>query len=230
MRHRKTGRKLNRTSAHRKATLRNLVCNLFLTAERGEDRLLRITTTIPKAKEARRLAERCITLAKKALLGHDGEGAPGIWQSPQVRRLKSLLGRGDAIRCLLEDIAPLYNDRQGGYTRILRLASRRLGDGTDLCYFELVTEPLEERQAEPVEPVAPTRVAVPAQETAEAAPEEVPPTGAPEADEQAEGEAGEPEDDAAEAAEKAEAAEGTPPAAEDDSGETAEGAEDEKDE
>jgi large subunit ribosomal protein L17 len=223
MRHRKTGRKLNRTGAHRKATLRNLVCNLFLTADRGEDRPLRITTTIPKAKEARRLAERCITLAKKALQGRQGEGVPGLWQSPQVRRLKALLGRADAIRCLLEDVAPLYNNRQGGYTRILRLASRRLGDGTDLCYFELVTEPLEERQVEPTEPVAPTRVAAPAEETPErGAPEaeEEAPAGAPEAQEEvAEGEQDE------ETAQ--EAAEGT--AAEKESDDAAESPEAEKD-
>ncbi len=182
MRHRKAGRKLGRTSAHRKAMLRNLVCSLFLTAARDDDKPRRVTTTVPKAKEARRFAERCITLGKKALAEHDGEDGPSAWQSPHVRRLRALLGRRDAIRCLLEDVAPLYNDRQGGYTRILRLTTRRLGDGADLCYLELVTEPVEERKAAaPAEPVAPRRSAKPAAE-APAEEEQKPETGAPAAD------------------------------------------------
>jgi len=162
MRHRKSGRKLGRTSAHRKAMLRNTACNLFLTAQGDDERPLRITTTIPKAKEVRRLAERCVTLAKKALAQHDGEGTPRVWGSHPVRRLKTLLGRRDAIACLLEDIAPLYTDRQGGYTRILRLAARRLGDGADLCYLEMVTEPVEAAiPSGPAEPVAPRRATTP---------------------------------------------------------------------
>lgn len=150
MRHRKHGRKLGRTSAHRTATLRNLVCNLFLTAaDAGDERRPRITTTVPKAKEARRLAERCITVGKRGLADPDRLLA-------SRRRALQLLGNRHAVRTLFRTIAPLYNDRHGGYTRILRLAANRLGDGADLCYLELVTEPVEPKAKE-TEPVAPKR-------------------------------------------------------------------------
>ncbi|MFW6161169.1 MAG: 50S ribosomal protein L17 [Planctomycetota bacterium] len=159
MRHRKKGRKLNRTPAHRKAMVRNMVCNLLRVQPQG-DEPRRVTTTVPKAKEARRLAERAITLGKRGTL-HARRRALALLQSKAV------------VKTLFEDIAPLYNDRHGGYTRILRLPVSRRGDGADLCYLELVSEPLEEK---PVEPVAPKVTA------------QAPATGAPEA---------EPEDDAA---------------------------------
>jgi len=138
MRHRKKGRKLGRTSAHRKAMLRNMVCNLF-SVEAGEDQPRRVTTTIPKAKEARRLAERAITLGKRGTLH-------------ARRRALSLLQNKRVVKALFEVIAPLYTDRNGGYTRILRLPKWRLGDGTDLCYFELVGEAVQPTAAEPVAP------------------------------------------------------------------------------
>jgi len=171
MRHRKTGRKLNRTSAHRTAMLRNLVCSLFLTADGPADKPRRVTTTLPKAKEARRLADRCITAAKKAVGELEGKGKHREWHSPRVRRLLSALGSQEAVACLLDKVVPLYNDRAGGYTRILKLSTRRLGDGTDLCYFELVTEPVESAASPAPEPVAPKKPAAPA-------PEEAPPAEA----------------------------------------------------
>jgi len=159
MRHRKAGRKLNRTGAHRTAMLRNMVANLFsVEAKEGQPR--RVTTTIPKAKEARRLAERLITLGKKGDL-------------TARRRALSLLQRKSVIKALFEDIAPLYKDRQGGYTRILRLTKHRLGDGADLCFLELVSGPVE-AAAKPAEPVAPRRAEEPKPE-AEKAPETPPP-------------------------------------------------------
>ena len=154
MRHRKHGRKLGRTSAHRQAMLRNLVCSLFHTAaDPNDDTPRRVTTTIPKAKEARRLAERCITLGKRALNDPDKT-------LHARRRAIRLLQNTRTVRILFDHIVPLYNDREGGYTRILRLAANRLGDGADLCYFELVTEPVEARGPKP-EPVAPKRAAAP---------------------------------------------------------------------
>jgi len=178
MRHRKSGRKLNRTGAHRTAMLRNLVCSLFLTADGADDKPRRVTTSLPKAKEARRLAERCITSARKALVELQGKGKHREWHSPRLRRLQSLLGRKEAVTCLLDKVAPLYTDRPGGYTRILKLATRRLGDGTDLCYLELVTEPLEAAKAAAApaaaEPVAPKKPAAPAPEA--------PPAEAPQAE------------------------------------------------
>ncbi|NQT88893.1 50S ribosomal protein L17 [bacterium] len=143
MRHRKQGRKLNRTGAHRLAMLRNMTCNLFnQSADEGKPR--RITTTIPKAKETRRMAEKAITLGKRGTL-HARRQALALLQNKRV------------VKTLFEDIAPLYIDRPGGYTRIMRLEKWRLGDGADLCYLELVGEPLEAK-ASASEPIAPRRV------------------------------------------------------------------------
>jgi len=140
MRHRKQGRKLGRTAAHRKAMLRNLVCSLFL-LEPKEDGPRRVTTTVPKAKEARRLAERAITLGKKATLH-------------ARRRALALLGNKRAVKTLFETIAPDFTGRNGGYTRIVRLTKARLGDAAPMCYFELVSEPVTvaPKAAEPVAP------------------------------------------------------------------------------
>ena len=131
MRHRLTGRKLNRTSAHRKATLMNLVSNLFEHEK--------IETTMPKAKEARCLAEKIITL------GRDGSLAK--------RRLAlSLLNNNkEIVTKVFSEFAKRYASRNGGYTRILRTNKLRLGDGTRLVIFELVDRPVE---VEPTEEVA----------------------------------------------------------------------------
>jgi large subunit ribosomal protein L17 len=172
MRHRKKGRKLGRTAAHRRAMVRNLVCDLMLAAPEGEGPR-RITTTIPKAKEARRLAEKVITLGKRGTLH-------------ARRRALALLGDKAVVKLVFEEVAPLYNDRPGGYTRILRLPASRRGDGADLCYLELVAEELEAApRAE--EPVAPKVSA------------QAPPSGAPEGpDEEAEAPADASEDEPAE--------------------------------
>jgi len=136
--------------------LRNMVCNLMLAEPEGEDGgPRRVTTTLPKAKEARRLAERIITLGKRGTLH-------------ARRRALALLQNKAVVKLVFEEIAPLYSDRNGGYTRILRLPKCRLGDGADLCYFELVAEAVE-AASKVEEPVAP-RVAA----------SEAPPTGAPE--------------------------------------------------
>ncbi|TVR47695.1 MAG: 50S ribosomal protein L17 [Planctomycetota bacterium] len=124
MRHRVAGRKFNRTSAHREAMLRNVVSNLF---EHG-----RISTTVPKAKEARSLAEKCITLAKKAAASDD----PAVKLHCRRQALKKL-HRTQVVKQLFEEVAPRYTDRQGGYTRILR-AGFRLGDNAPIALFELV--------------------------------------------------------------------------------------------
>jgi large subunit ribosomal protein L17 len=124
MRHRNDHRKLGRTSEHRQALLRNLVVSLI---EHG-----RIKTTIPKAKEARRYAEKCITLAKKALAATEPS------QALHYRRLAlSALHNKAAVKRLVDEIAPTYKDRQGGYTRIMR-AGYRLGDHGEIALFELV--------------------------------------------------------------------------------------------
>jgi large subunit ribosomal protein L17 len=124
MRHRLDHRKLGRTSEHRLALLRNLVCSLF---EHG-----RITTTVPKAKEARRLAERCITLGKKAIAAKDPAQALHF-----RRQAMQALHSRPAVKRLVETVAPTYKDRLGGCTRVLK-AGYRLGDHGPVAIFELV--------------------------------------------------------------------------------------------
>lgn len=124
MRHKVDHRKLGRTSEHRQALMRNLVSALF---ENG-----RITTTLPKAKEARRFAERCITIGKKALAATEPA------QQLHYRRLAmQALHNRDAVKLLIEKVAPTYKERAGGYTRVLK-AGYRLGDNGAVAIFELV--------------------------------------------------------------------------------------------
>ena len=100
MRHNVRGRKLNRTPAHRKMLYRNLVTSLF--------KHERITTTVPKAKEARIVAEKMITFAKRGDL-HARRMAARKLNEPAV------------LQKLFEEIGPRYSERPGGYTRIMRL-------------------------------------------------------------------------------------------------------------
>lgn len=116
MRHRKKGRQLSRTATHRKATLRNLATSLF--------RHERIETTSAKAKELRPFAERLITLARRGDL-HSRRLAGRNIQDRQV------LGK------LFDDIAPRYSERPGGYTRILKVGTRK-GDAAEMSLIELV--------------------------------------------------------------------------------------------
>ncbi len=119
MRHRKDHRKLSRTREHRKALLRNLVTSLIAHE--------RIETTLAKAREARRLGERMITFAKRGDLS--------------ARRHVSRFVHGeDNVRKLFDTVAPWYEDRRGGYTRILKLG-RRLGDAGEMALLELVKSP-----------------------------------------------------------------------------------------
>lgn len=116
MRHRKDHRKLSRTASHRRAVLRNLVTALF--------EYERIETTVAKAKEARRLAERLITFGKQ------GDVAAR-------RHVSRFVTRPAVSAKLFDTIAPWYAERNGGYTRIVRIG-RRLGDAGETAYLELV--------------------------------------------------------------------------------------------
>ena len=109
-------RKLGRTSAHRKAMLRNLVTDLF--------REGRITTTDTRAKEARRQAEKLITLAKRGDLHARRQVLAYVYDETVVAKL-------------FDEIAPKYEDRQGGYTRIMKLGPRQ-GDNSEMAFLELV--------------------------------------------------------------------------------------------
>ena len=116
MRHLKQGRKLGRTTAHRKALLRNLATALFEHE--------RIITTEPKAKELRRVADKLVTLGKRGNL--------------HARRQALQVVRSNAIvRKLFNEIAPRFAGRQGGYTRLLRLGYRP-GDAAAMAVIELV--------------------------------------------------------------------------------------------
>ena len=119
MRHRNGLRKLNRTSAHRQAMLRNM-CNSLITHEA-------IKTTLPKAKELRMAVEPLITLAKNATLAN--------------RRLAFDRTRDrDVVSKLFNDLGPRYKARPGGYTRILKMGFR-VGDNAPMAFVELVDRP-----------------------------------------------------------------------------------------
>ena len=116
MRHRIKGRKFNRTASHKKALMRNLANQLFEHKE--------IKTTTAKAKEARGTVERLITYAKKGDSHH--------------RRLAfAFLRNKETIKILFDEIATAFKDRQGGYTRVLKLG-RRQGDGAFVSILQLV--------------------------------------------------------------------------------------------
>lgn len=141
MRHRVYGRKLGRKTNHRRAMFRNMAVALFTHGQ--------ITTTVPKAKSLRPFVEKLITMAKKgdlhnrrraiSTLGGDknmmvSEDADGIVRN----RFGELQKAPKIVKHLFDEIAPRYEDRNGGYTRIIRLGQNRLGDGTDLCVIQLV--------------------------------------------------------------------------------------------
>ena len=116
MRHRKHTFKIGRRPDHRRAMLRNQVCSLIFEG--------RIKTSVTKAKETRRLAERMVTLGKSGTLHHR-------------RRAISKLHNVEAVGILFDEIAPQYREREGGYTRIIRAGHRR-GDAAELCFLEFV--------------------------------------------------------------------------------------------
>ena len=118
MRHRVAGRKLGRTGSHRKALLRTMVTE-FLEAEK-------IVTTVPKAKEVRSVAEKMITLGKRESLH-------------ARRQALSFIRKKSVVFKLFDALAPRFADRNGGYTRIIKIGQRR-GDGAPVSLVELVTK------------------------------------------------------------------------------------------
>lgn len=123
MRHQNQGRKLNRSSAHRKALFRNLVLSLI--------RHERIRTTDAKAKELRRFADRMVTLGKRGDLS--------------ARRLAfDFMRSRDAVKKLFDEIAPRFKDRAGGYTRVIKFGFRR-GDAAPISVVEF-TGDAEQKQ------------------------------------------------------------------------------------
>jgi len=122
MRHQKSGRKLNRNSSHRKAMFRNMANSLF------QHEIIK--TTVPKAKELRRVAEPLITIAKSDSVAH--------------RRLAfDRLRDKETVGKLFDELGPRYVDRPGGYLRIMK-CGYRTGDKAPMAYVELVGRPRQE--------------------------------------------------------------------------------------
>jgi large subunit ribosomal protein L17 len=128
MRHRRNDIKLGRTSMHRKHMLANLVCSLI---EHNQ-----VRTTLAKAKAARPLAEKCVTLGKKGTLHHR-------------RRAVSILRQEKVVKRLFSDIAPRFQQRNGGYTRIIKIG-QRVGDAAEIALLQFI-EGAAEAPAEPTE-------------------------------------------------------------------------------
>ena len=126
MRHRNANRKLSRNTSHRRALLRNLVTDFL---DHG-----RLMTTLPKAKEVRPLAEKMITLGKRDNLH-------------SRRQVQAYVLREAIAKKVFDTIAPRFADRNGGYSRIIKLGNRK-GDGADLAIIELLGSELEVKKAE----------------------------------------------------------------------------------
>lgn len=129
MRHLKAGRKLNRTSAHRKALMRNLVKALI--------QRRRIRTTEAKAKEMRRWAERMVTLGK-------------IGGLHARRQAFAFLGNRQLVKVLFDEIAPGFQERAGGYIRVLKVGPRR-GDNAPISLVEFTAQGEAEREGRKIE-------------------------------------------------------------------------------
>ena len=187
MRHRKSGRQLSRNASHRKAMLRNMVTSLF---EHGA-----IRTTDQKAKELRSLAAKMVTLGKRDTLHARRQAA-------RVIRTREVLVK------LFGEIAPGFEERHGGYTRIVKLGKRR-GDNADMSLIELMPAGAPEKK-DRLRPVAPTvKTAAPASKETFDAPEEDAPAAVEAAEEAPAEEAAEaaPAEESVEAAEEAPAEE-----------------------
>ena len=130
MRHQRVMKKFGRSMEHRKMLMKSLVTNLILAES--------IKTTLPKAKEARKDADKMVTIAKKGDLA-------------ACRLAASRLVQPEAVKKLFAEIAPAMKDRQGGYTRIVKLGTRK-GDAAEMCILQWVTATVAEPAAEAKEP------------------------------------------------------------------------------
>lgn len=133
MRHRVAGRRLSRTSEHRLAMRRNLAASLFEHET--------ISTTMEKAKEVRSFAEKLITLAKKGTLSARRRAIARLGNRDIITHEDGkAVKKGTIIGKLFSELGPRYLDRPGGYTRIIRLSLRRLGDNGQLVLLQLIGE------------------------------------------------------------------------------------------
>lgn len=127
MRHKKAFAKLNRTPAHRRALLRNLATSLVLEN--------RIETTLPKAKALRRVADKLVTLGKQDTLHHRRKAMSYLFEINKEEA--GNVQKRSAVHKLFTEIAPRYEERHGGYTRVVR-SRRREGDNAQLAIIEFV--------------------------------------------------------------------------------------------
>jgi large subunit ribosomal protein L17 len=147
MRHLKRTAKLGRTGSHRNAMLANLVCSLIKSK--------RITTTLAKAKAARSVAEKMVTLGKSGTL-HDRRLAAARLRQQSRSRHENKEARAkwrleeDVVRILFEELAPAFKERRGGYTRIVKL-NQRQGDAAQLAILEWVDLPAAAPEPEKVQ-------------------------------------------------------------------------------
>jgi len=124
-------RKLGRDSAHRKAMLREMTTQLIMKE--------RITTTEARAKEVRKTAEKMITLGKRGDLAARRQAAAFVRDEvADIHEEKDAVVVKSALQKLFSDVAPRYKDRNGGYTRIMKLATARKGDAAPMVILELV--------------------------------------------------------------------------------------------
>ncbi|MCA8949076.1 MAG: 50S ribosomal protein L17 [Planctomycetes bacterium] len=137
MKHRVAGKHLNRNTAHRAALRKNFTVSVIMHE--------RVVTTLAKAKAMRPFVEKIITLAR---------GANDDNRLHRIRRAVSILQDKTAVKKLFDVIGPRFANRPGGYTRILRLADYRIGDGGDKAIFELVENDVLERQIKAAEEAA----------------------------------------------------------------------------
>jgi large subunit ribosomal protein L17 len=135
MRHLKRTAKLGRTGEHRNAMLANLVCSLI--------KHKRVTTTLARAKAARSVAEKMVTLGKKGSIHNRRVAAARLHQE-------------DAVRILFNEIAPAQKDRHGGYTRIVKMHQRQ-GDASQLAILEWVDMPVVAETSAPEKPAGETK-------------------------------------------------------------------------
>jgi len=170
MRHRKFTFKIGRTSSHRRAMMANAVSSLIAEG--------RIKTTVTRGKQIKRMADKMITLGKKGTL-HTRRQAISKLQYNRHHESAQI----NVISVLFDELAPRYKDRNGGYTRLLRLGRRR-GDAAEMCLVEFVTDDAvvtptptattetDEKPVETVEVAETEETASPTKETAETAPVE----------------------------------------------------------
>jgi large subunit ribosomal protein L17 len=162
MRHLKRTAKLGRTGAHRNAMLANLVSSLI--------KHRRVTTTLAKAKAARSVAEKMVTLGKTGTIHARRLAAARLRHQPRTLHRSSAARinwrkNSDVVRILFEEIAPAFKDRHGGYTRIIKLAPRQ-GDASPQAMLEWVEMPIRMPAPVSAQPAAPAK---PAAETTPAA-------------------------------------------------------------